>query len=137
MGEMIGASMRDALTIIGILLNVIIGLLIYIFQQRVERTQADLNSIKASTQSDMAAIRVASEKHEKNNESDMREVADALVALKDQITHLHVTLPNEYVKQTVLAALQMDLKADMRSVFTRMDELKDMLINMGQDRRKP
>lgn len=136
MTDMIGASMRDALTIIGILLNVIIGLLIYIFQQRVERTQSDLNAVKASAQADMAALRAANEKHEKTNESDMKEVADALVALKEQITHLHVTLPSEYVKQTVLAALQMDIKADMRSVFDRMDELKTMLVNMGAERRK-
>lgn len=136
MTDMIGASMRDALTIIGILLNVIIGLLIYIFQQRVERTQADLNAVKLAAQNDMMALKAANEKHEKANERDMREVADALVALKEQITHLHVTLPNEYVKQTVLAAMQMDIKADMRSVFGKMDELKDMLINLGAERRK-
>ena len=125
MNDMIGVGLRDALTIIGILLNIIIGLLIYIFQQRVERTQSDLNAIKAENA-----------KHEKSNESGFREVADELVAMREQITNLTVTLPNEYVKQTVIAALQMDIKADMRSVFTMMNELKTMLINMGAERRK-
>lgn len=136
MTDMLGPLGRDLLTLVGILLNAIIGLLIYIFHQRVERTQVELNAVKATAQAEMAALRIANEKHEKTNESDMKEVADALVALKEQITNLHVTLPSEYVKQTVLAALQMDIKADMRTVFSKMDEMKNMLVNMGAERRQ-
>lgn len=125
MSELFGPAMREAFTIIGILLNVIIGLLLYIFQQQVARTKEDVDSIKA-----------ANRRHEEENKDDMREIADALVALKDQIANLHITLPSEYVKQSVIATMQMDLKADFRSVFRQMDEMKDILINMGADRRK-
>lgn len=125
MNDMIGPGFRDALTVIGILLNIIIGLLIYIFQQQV-----------AKTKEEVAAIKTANKEHEATNATDLKGVAHAIDTLKDEITNLHVTLPSEYVKQTVLAALQMDIKADMRMVFSKMDEMKDMLVNMGAERRK-
>lgn len=125
MTDWLGPAMRDAITVIAILLQGIIALLIYIFNLRMGQAKADIDALKEKNK-----------QHEEANKSDLREMADALVALKNEITNLHIVLPDTYVKQTVLAALQMDIKSDMRSVFDRMDELKTMLINMGAERRK-
>lgn len=124
MTELLGPVFQEALTIIGILLNVIIGLLLYIFNQQVARTKEDVLLIKT-----------VNEKHEIDNKEEMGTVTKSLDGLRSDIVALHVALPSEYVKQSVLASMQLDLKADMRSVFNKMDEMKDMLINMGADRR--
>lgn len=135
--------MRDAVTVIAILLQAIIALLLYIFQLRMAANKAEIDALKEynkehekTNDSDLLLLAQKIQNHETSNAADAKALAEAIGKLRDEIANLHVTLPSEYVKQTVLATLQMDIKADMRSVFAMMNEMKDMLIQMGAERRK-
>lgn len=135
-------AFREALSIIGILLNVIIGLLLYIFQQQNAKTKEDVTALKTDVErrendarAERARLEASIREHEADERKDLEKIDAALSGLRQAIGDLHVTLPSEYVKQTVLAAMQLDFKADMSKVFTKMDELKDMMISMGADRR--
>lgn len=142
MDQLLSPALREAITIIGILLNVIIGLLLYIFQQQMSRTKSDMAAQRAEIEkmkqgADTGIDRLAQiiKDHEREEKSDREKTDRALDTLRDSIAALHVQLPNEYVKQTVLASLQLELKSDLRMVFERMDELKSMMISMGAERR--
>lgn len=135
--------MRDAVTVIAILLQAIIALLLYIFQLRMAANKAEIDALKEynkehekTNDSDLLILAQKIQNHETSNAADAKALTEAIGKLRDEIANLHVTLPSEYVKQTVLATLQMDIKADMRSVFTMMNEMKNMLIQMGAERRK-
>lgn len=144
MTDWLGPAMRDAITIIAILLQAIIALLLYIFQIRMAQSQSEIDALKEANKAhanandtDLLLLAQKIQNHETTNATDSKSLTESIGRLRDEIANLHVTLPSEYVKQTVLAALQMDIKADMRSVFGKMDEMKDMLIQMGAERRKP
>lgn len=143
MTDWLGPAMRDAVTVIAILLQAIIALLLYIFQLRMAQNKADIDALKEhnkehekTNDNDLLLLAQKIQQHETSNAADARTLTEAIGKLRDEIANLHITLPSEYVKQTVLANLQIEIKTDMRSVFAMMNEMKDMLIQMGAERRK-